>query len=119
MTKEEQQAARDKRREQGIPTRNVSGITSHRNVSAASANVQFGEDSEQLSFDSDDSPKETKQHTTVRVATLSQLQPTQRQTQRGPSKGNQMSDRAKAELEIALMKADFEERLAALSKSIK
>ena len=98
MTKEEQQAAREKRREQGIPVRNVSGITTHRNVSSASASVRIGEESEQLSFHSDESPKETGAHTSVRVATLEQIKPTQKPPRKGPNKETQMSDRAMLEM---------------------
>ena len=119
MTKEQQQAARDKRREQGLPSRNVSGITSHREVSAATSSVTFGGDSEQLSFDVDDSPEETKKHTTVRVATLSQMQPTRGQQSRGPTKETQMSDRARAQLEISQLKRDFEKRMEELSQLLK
>jgi hypothetical protein len=114
MSKEEQQAARDKRREQGIPVRNVSGITSHRNVSSASASVRFGEESEEVSFHSDETPKETKAHTSVRVATLEQLKPTQKPTRKGPTKETQMSDRAMLEL----LRKDFEERITELSQRI-
>jgi hypothetical protein len=76
ISKEEKQAARDKRREQGIPTRNVSGIVSHRNVSAKS--TQFEDKDEVLEFDEEESPAQVEQASSVKVTTLAKLKPTQK-----------------------------------------
>ena len=78
MSKEEQQLARDKRREQGIPTRNVSAL-------------QFADTDEVSLYDKSESPTAAAdvvgempskasnlKQAPVRVATLSKLKPTQR-----------------------------------------
>jgi hypothetical protein len=101
MSKEEQQAARDKRREQGIPTRNVSGITSQRNVSKSNT-VQISEDSEQRMYDTEEAPQAIAKSTTFRVSSLAQLQPTSKpKTYQGPKvppKASQLNNETRIQL---------------------
>ena len=93
MSKEEQQAAREKRREQGIPTRNVSTITSQKTTTFADA-------VEGRHYDSDQPPGSVGKATTVQVATLEQLKPTQKpKVYKGKAtEQTQMDPRAQLEL---------------------
>jgi hypothetical protein len=72
MSKEEQQAAREKRREQGIPTRNVSTITTSQKTAT------FADAVEGRHYDNGQPPGSVAKATTVQVATLEQLKPTQK-----------------------------------------
>jgi hypothetical protein len=67
-----QQAAREQRREQGIPTRNVSTITTNQKKAT------FDETVEACHYNNDQPPASVAKNTTVQVATLEQLQPTQK-----------------------------------------
>ena len=93
MSKEEQQAAREKRREQGIPSRNVSTITSQKTTTFADA-------VEGCHYDSDQPPGSVAKATTVQVATLEQLKPTQKpKVYKGKAtEQTQMDPRAQLEL---------------------
>jgi hypothetical protein len=70
MSKEEQQAAREQRREQGIPTRNVSTITTDQKKAT------FDETVEGRHYNNDQPPASVAKNTTVQVATMEQ--PTQK-----------------------------------------
>jgi hypothetical protein len=75
MYKEEQQAAREKRREEGIPSRNVSTITTSQKTTT------FADAVEGRHYDTDQPAGNVSKATTVQVATLEQLQPTQTEAQ--------------------------------------
>ena len=117
MSKEEQQAARDKRREEGIPSRNVSGISSQRNVSKSNT-VQISEDAEERMYDSEDEPQAVAKSTTFRVSSLAQIGPTSKpKTYQGPNqkppKATQMNSEAKIRLleeQLKQLKEDLLER---------
>jgi hypothetical protein len=72
MSKDEQQAARDQRRDQGSPTRNVSTITTNQKTTT------FAETVEGRHYNTDQPPASVAKNTTIQVATLAQLQPTQK-----------------------------------------
>jgi hypothetical protein len=106
MSKEEQQAAREQRREQGIPTRNVSTITTNQKTTT------FDETVEGRHYDIDQPPASVSKNTTVQVATLAQLQPTQKtKVYKGQATAQIQMD---PQAEIELLK----QQLAELSKRI-
>jgi hypothetical protein len=71
MTKEQQQAAREQRRQQGIPTRNVSTVSSQKTTT-------FADTVEGRHYDNAQPARGIAKTTTVQVATLEQIQPTQK-----------------------------------------
>jgi hypothetical protein len=106
MSKEEQQAAREQRREQGIPTRNVSTITTNQKKTT------FDETVEGRHYNNDQPAASVAKNTTVHIATLEQLQPTQKlKVYKGQATAQTQMD---PQAEIELLK----QQLAELSKRI-
>jgi hypothetical protein len=110
MSKEEQQAAREKCWEEGIPTRNVSTIPTHQKT------AKFTEDVEGRQYDTDKPAGQVAQATTVKVTTLGPLKPTQKPKvyQGKPTAETQVDPRA----EMELLKQEFEQFFQELSERI-
>jgi hypothetical protein len=108
MSNEEQQAARDQRRDQGIPTRNVSTITTNTNQKTTT----FAAAVEGRHYTNDQPAGSIAKATTVQVANLAQLQPTQNpKVYKGQATAQTQMD---TQSEIELLK----QQLAELSKRI-
>jgi hypothetical protein len=104
MSKEEQQAAREQRRK-AIPSRNVSTVTTHQKTTTTFA------DSVEACHNNNDQPAgHVAKATTVQVATLAQLKPTQKpKVYKGQATEQTQMD---TQSEIELLKKQLAEELS-------